>query len=360
MKNQSNQLPISILKEGINALKTLPSYWMQKTWTRPLSVNFIVSTRCNSKCITCDSWKMEDHANELNIDEIQNLARQMAELKIPIVTIGGGEPTLRKDIWEIVDAFKKQSMHVQLTTNGLKMTSSQKQQMFASGLNRVTISMDSHLPEIYEKIRGVDGAKQVLENIRMLQKEAPSHLGVDTNTVLCRDNATTFLETIDYLIDMGIPTVNFSAVTTTGMNNLMVSSKSHLADIPMDLVESIVQGLLERKKKTNKIQSSTAFIKGIVQYYRDPSKIVFPCYAGYLTFDVFQDGSIQGCGNLPQFANIRKNSLKEIWFGKAANENRINMAQGKCPNCYISCKMEPSIGANPKLMPRFFKDKVLG
>lgn len=357
--SKANQISIPLFKEGINALKVLPSYLTGHTFSRPISVNLLITSRCNSKCITCDSWKLTDHDNELTLLEFERIAQDMAKMQIPIVTIGGGEPTLRKDIWEIIKGFKKNGIQVQLTTNGLKMTSSQRQSMYESGLDRVTISMDSHIPSVYEKIRGVDGAEQVMTNILTLLKEKPDHLQVDTNTVLCTDNADTFLETIDFLITTGIPKVNFSAVTTSGNNYLITESKAALAEIPQDKIEQIVKGLLERKKETGKIQQSKTFIQGLAQYYKNPNKTVFPCYAGYLTLDIFQDGSVHGCGNLPKVANIRDGSIKEIWASKKAEENRRNMAQGKCPNCYLSCKMELAIAGNIKHLPSFSIDKVL-
>jgi len=354
----ANQLPISPVREGLNALRVYPSFVAGKTWTRPVSVNFLITSRCNSKCITCDSWKLTDHDRELTTEDFKRLAREIADLGVPIVTIGGGEPTLRKDLWEIIAALKAEKRIVQLTTNGLTARENQRNQMYASGLDRVTFSVDSHIPALYDKIRGVEGFEAVRENLGALLSERSQNLEVDTNTVLCVDNAETFLDTIDYLINLGVPKVNFSAVTTSGVNFLMTEAKDSLARIPLPLVERIVDGLLERKRRTNAISASTAFIRGMIDYYRQPDRVVYPCYAGYLTIDIFQDGSIHGCGNLPSFANVRDAPLQEIWFGTPAARNRVDMAEGKCPNCYLSCKIELAIGANPRHLPKFAFEKL--
>ncbi len=354
----ANQLSISPVKEGLNVLKVYPSHKLGKTWSRPVSINFLITSRCNSKCITCDSWKLKDHEKELTLDEFKKLAKEIAEMNIPIVTIGGGEPTLRLDLWDIIRSFKESRLNVQLTTNALTMRKDQRQKMYDSALDRVTVSVDSHIPETYSKIRGIDGWKTVSKNLEELLHEHPKHLEVDTNTVLCKDNAETFLDTIDYLIQIGIPKINLSAVTTSQVNFLMTESKEFLADISQPLLEKIVKGILERKKKTKAIPASSAFIRGILEYYENPHKIVYPCYAGYLTLDIFQDGSIHGCGNLPSFSNVRDASLYKIWYGEKAGENRRNMAEGKCPNCYLSCKMELAIAANPRHLPRFSVEKL--
>ena len=356
----ANQLQISPLKEGTNVLKVYPSHKMKKTWTRPVSINLLLTTRCNSKCVTCDSWKLTDHDDELVTEDYKRLAAETAELDIPIVTIGGGEPTLRKDLWEIISFFKRHQRVVQLTTNALTMGTHQRQKMYAAGLDRVTISMDSHLPKTYEVIRGVPGAEKVLQNVKDTLAEKPEGFEIDTNTVLCKDNVDTFLDTIDLLIGMGVPKVNFSAVTTSGVNYLMTETKEHLVDIPISKIEHIVQGLLERKSKTSAISASTAFIQGMTQYYKEPDKLVYPCYAGYLTLDVFQDGAVHGCGNLPKFANVKNASLRTIWYGPDAEKNRQNMAEGKCPNCYLSCKIELAIASTPSQLPKFAVEKLRG
>lgn len=354
----ANQLQVSLTKEGLNVLKVYPGHKMGSTWSRPVSINFLITSRCNSKCVTCDSWKLKDHDNELTLEDFGRLAREISDLGTPIVTIGGGEPTLRKDLWDIVRVMKEQGRVVQLTTNALTMKADQRKRLYESGLDRVTVSVDSHIPALYDKIRGLDGAQQVLENLKALLSEKPARLEVDTNTVLCSDNAETFLDTLDTLIEMKVPKVNFSAVTTSGVNYLMVESKEKLAEIPAQTIERIQQGLLDRKRATSAISASTAFIEGLTQYYRDPFRIVYPCYAGYLTVDIFQDGSIHGCGNLPKFANVREASLREIWFGKKAQENRVGMAEGKCPNCYLSCKIELAIAASPQHLPRFAIERL--
>ena len=309
--------------------------------------------------MTCDSWKLTDHDHELTLDEFTRLASEIRQMNIPIVTIGGGEPTLRKDIWDIIRAMKEQNLNVQMTTNALALSERQIEQMYDSGLDRLTISYDSHIPELYDRIRGVDGLKKVDRAIENILNTRPQWFQVDTNTVLCKENATTFLETIDDLLDRNVDKINFSAVTTSSINYLMTESKNDLSEIPLDQIQRIAEGILNRKRNSKKINASPAFIQGLEKYYKNPSKIVYPCFSGYLTLDIFQDGSIHGCGNLPSVGNVRENSLEEIWGSSSAQENRVNMAKGKCPNCYLSCKMELAIAANPKHMVSFAFDKIL-
>ncbi len=132
-------LPVSLIREGLNVLKVYPGYLSGRTWNRPVSINLLITTRCNSKCLTCDSWKLTDHDYELSTDDYRHLAKEIAELGVPIVTIGGGEPLLRPDLWEIVRFLKEVGRIVQLTTNGLTLRKEACRKLFESRLDRVTV-----------------------------------------------------------------------------------------------------------------------------------------------------------------------------------------------------------------------------
>ena len=85
---------------------------------RPHAGHFIVTFKCNLKCVGCGSWKVTDH-NDLSVDEWRNVFRQMSSLDL--VKILGGEPFVRKDIADILVAVREEvdPYILQLTTNGM-------------------------------------------------------------------------------------------------------------------------------------------------------------------------------------------------------------------------------------------------
>ncbi|MEZ4704200.1 MAG: SPASM domain-containing protein [Bdellovibrionota bacterium] len=167
------------------------------------------------------------------------------------------------------------------------------------------------------------------------------------------------MQTIDHLLSIGVPKVQFSAVSTTEKHYLTQDAKMYLLDLTPMQVSDCVRGLLERKAQhPERIGPSARFIRGIGTYFQRPSQVVFPCFAGYLALDVYYDGSVFLCGNLPRVGNIKDHTLSSIWTGSEASQLRKNMVEGKCPNCYFSCKMEPSIAANYKYLPSFSIEKI--
>jgi len=275
-------------------------------------------------------------------------------------TIGGGEPTLRKDLPEIVHAFSSAGLEVQLTTNGLALSRDLRFRLYEAGLTRLTFSIDSHLPEVYARVRGVDRLQKVLDTLDATLAERPPSVSIESNSVLCSANATTFLATIDFLLAKGVDSLAFSAATTSPKNFLFAEDKGHLFPIPPAVAHQIVQGLLERKQRDPRISPSSRFIRGLDSYLSTPSRLVFPCLAGYLTLDVFADGTVYGCGNLPPIGHVRTASLFDIWRSDAASSNRRAMAEGRCPGCYLSCKVEPSLAAHPRFLPEFAWERLRG
>lgn len=84
----------------------------------PLKLFLSVSNRCNLRCRHCMSDSSPKGRIEPTSTEIAVLANEAAEMGVFLVIIGGGEPFLRPDIWDIIAGFRQHSIGVSLTTNG--------------------------------------------------------------------------------------------------------------------------------------------------------------------------------------------------------------------------------------------------
>src|SRR6266550_3074292 len=75
-----------------------------RTFALPILI-FFPTARCNSRCVSCDCWRA-DGAEDLTRDEIRKLADELPALRTRLVTFSGGEPTLRRDVYEIAGLFR--------------------------------------------------------------------------------------------------------------------------------------------------------------------------------------------------------------------------------------------------------------
>ena len=137
-------------------------------------IRMSITDVCNFKCGYClpNGYQIDksDNRKFLHLDEIKRLAKCFTELGVCKIRITGGEPTVRKDFFEIVNILKNESgiKKVVMTTNGYHLDKKTKQ-IIESGLNGINISIDSLNRETFKKITGHDRLPEILSGIKNLQ-----------------------------------------------------------------------------------------------------------------------------------------------------------------------------------------------
>ena len=138
-------------------------------------IRLSISDVCNFKCGYClpDGYKIDksDNRSFLNIEEIGRLAKALSELGVSKIRLTGGEPTVRKDFFEIVKIIKKNSgiKKTVMTTNGYRLDKI-ADNIKNSGLDGINISIDSLNADTFKKITGHDRLGEILKGIKNLQK----------------------------------------------------------------------------------------------------------------------------------------------------------------------------------------------
>ena len=137
-------------------------------------IRLSISDVCNFKCGYClpDGYKIDksDNRTFINIEEIRRLAKALSELGVSKIRLTGGEPTVRKDFFEIVKILKKNSgiKKTVITTNGYRLDKIAND-IKNSGLNGINISIDSLNADTFKKITGHDRLEEILKGIKKLK-----------------------------------------------------------------------------------------------------------------------------------------------------------------------------------------------
>ena len=111
-------------------------------------IRLSITDVCNFKCGYClpNGFKIDksDNRTFLSLEEIKRLAKGLSELGVSKIRLTGGEPTIRKDFYEIVKVIKNSSgiNKTVITTNGYKLDKF-AEQLVESGLDGINISIDS-------------------------------------------------------------------------------------------------------------------------------------------------------------------------------------------------------------------------
>lgn len=134
----------------------------------PICLTWELTYACNLSCVHCLSSSGRRDPRELNTEQCKALIDEFQRMQVFYVNIGGGEPTVRPDFWELVDYATAHQVGVKFSTNGVRITPEVAQRLAASDYVDVQISLDGADPEVNDAVRGsgsYDTAIRALQNL---------------------------------------------------------------------------------------------------------------------------------------------------------------------------------------------------
>ncbi|MCR2811236.1 MULTISPECIES: mycofactocin radical SAM maturase [unclassified Microbacterium] len=120
----------------------------------PICLTWELTYACNLSCIHCLSASGRRDPRELSTDECKAVIDELQRMQVFYVNIGGGEPTVRSDFWEIVDYATSHDIGVKFSTNGVRITSEIAAKLAKNDYVDIQISMDGATAEVNDAIRG--------------------------------------------------------------------------------------------------------------------------------------------------------------------------------------------------------------
>jgi cyclic pyranopterin phosphate synthase len=130
------------------------------------TVNLRISLNrtCNLSCFFCHMEGQPPAEDGMTPRELEQVVRAAAALGIGKVKLSGGEPTLRRDLVEVVTRLRPHVEELSMTTNGFRMAEL-AQPLRRSGLDRVNISLHTLRRSTYQAITGADLLTRVLDGV---------------------------------------------------------------------------------------------------------------------------------------------------------------------------------------------------
>jgi len=174
--------------------------------SRPHRLHLNVTERCNLRCLHC-YWEEYGRNPEPDLDtidrilgEFKKLCRSYHEDGCHVLTLGGGEPTVRPDLEEVVALGVKRGFKVRLVTNGVFVDDERARALALSGVKAVQVSLDGAHKETHERVRGRGTWDRALRGIRSFKR---AHTLVVLSYVLLPginvDEAPAFLDLVRQL-----------------------------------------------------------------------------------------------------------------------------------------------------------------
>jgi mycofactocin radical SAM maturase len=120
----------------------------------PICLTWELTYACNLSCVHCLSSSGRRDPRELSTAECKAVIDELERMQVFYVNIGGGEPTVRPDFWELVDYATAHHVGVKFSTNGIKITPAVAAKLAASDYVDVQISLDGATAEVNDALRG--------------------------------------------------------------------------------------------------------------------------------------------------------------------------------------------------------------
>jgi MoaA/NifB/PqqE/SkfB family radical SAM enzyme len=283
---------------------------------RPVLVHFEVTLRCNAKCGFCDYWKTEPGAKAAELKSYADAARFFNPM---LVTFTGGEPTLRRDLEDLVAEVDHAIAlkYVTLITHGAMLTPERAQSLWDAGVHQFNISLD-YLDERHDVARGIPGlSAKILSAIPAMRER-----GIDNirfNTVIKNDNLDQITAIVDHAERLGVG-VNFSVYTDAknGNRTLLVGDEHFVR------LEAVVAELLAfKRRRRGIITNSDYYLEQIPRYVR--GELTEPCRSGIRTIHIDPSGQVKRCPDFPT----------DFHWREFKNYEPIS-----CNACYYACRGE--------------------
>ncbi len=158
----------------------------------PICLTWELTYACNLSCVHCLSSSGRRDPRELSTAQCQAVIDELARMQVFYVNIGGGEPTVRPDFWDLVDYAVAHQVGVKFSTNGLKITPPIARRLAASDYVDVQISLDGATAEVNDAVRGAGSYLTALAAMANLAEAG--FAGFKLSVVVTRQNAPQLAE----------------------------------------------------------------------------------------------------------------------------------------------------------------------
>ncbi len=120
----------------------------------PICLTWELTYACNLACVHCLSSSGRRDPRELTTEQAKAVIDELQRMQVFYVNIGGGEPTVRSDFWELVDYATAHQVGVKFSTNGVRITRAVADRLAASDYVDVQISLDGATAAVNDAVRG--------------------------------------------------------------------------------------------------------------------------------------------------------------------------------------------------------------
>ncbi|UCG77804.1 MAG: radical SAM protein [Nitrospirota bacterium] len=317
----------------------------------PKWIAWEVTRRCNLKCVHCRSSSeavVKDHP-DFSTEDAFKVLDDIASYSEPVVVLSGGEPLMRKDVFDIARYGTDKGLRMCMATNGVLVNDEKCEKMKESGIRIVSLSLDGSTKEVHDDFRNQKGAFDgTLRAAGLFKKHGIEFI---INSSFTKRNQEEIPKVYQLAKKIGATAWYMFMIVPTGRGEDIMSeliSKEEYEEIldwhyDMEKEEHDMlvrptcaphyyRVVLQRSKKDGE-----KFQKRSLKFSTGGAK---GCIAGQLICLIDVDGEVLPCSYFPKSAgNVFKQPFKEIWENSELFRDMRDFKsyKGKCGACeYIN------------------------
>ncbi len=279
-----------------------------------------VTYQCNLRCAHCYIRALAERSpEELSTSEALRVAKELAEIGAPLVIFSGGEPLLRRDLFEIASVFRGTRTKPALSTNGTLIDEAVAQELKKHGFVYIGVSLDSTRPEWHDRFRGVRGAFEAA--LRGIKASVEAGLPTGIRTTITRDNVEDALRMLDLAEELGVERISYYVLDTVGRGvdlrdylptheqlryflDRLVEETRRREGIEIEVVRANFAGIYLADKLANTKEEFMEYL-AMLQGQGD---------CGRKTVSIYPNGDVHPCQFIDwvKLGNVREQELRQI------------------------------------------------
>jgi MoaA/NifB/PqqE/SkfB family radical SAM enzyme len=349
------------------AWNALPYIFLRNGYSfPPLSLFFIINSRCNFRCQMCDVGQnypesmfyknlVGEDKGDYPVEAFKRLIDEVKSFR-PYISITSTEPLLYKPLPEIIRYVIASGLKINVLTNGY-LLEKRAEELVDSGLYSLNVSIDGP-PEIHNKLRGVSDAhgravSGIMKVVELKQKKGTPYpyLGINsTITDLTAPHMVDMLKSLpmEHLVKVSFMTMVFLHQALADKHNRLFGDKYHATQTCLageaDPFKVDVDKLVEQSRLVKEMYPHKVFLyyqvdrEELEKYFYKPevfldnTRCVFPWFSA----QILSNGNMVGLTRCypTVFGNVIEKSFKEVWLGKKMREFRKDLQRyGRFPAC---------------------------
>lgn len=317
-------------------MRYINPYTIDSTGHKLHNLFFEVTQRCNAFCdhcgSRCDSSIKSEISSKTFINVLDDVYKNMGTSGI-MLNITGGEPLMRKDLFDITAYADSLGFKWGLVTNGMLITDKVIEKMQKTHMSTITISLDG-MKNTHETFRHVPGSfdKVILAIEKLKQANFVEHIQV--TFIATKNNISELPELYRLLCMLGIDSLRISSIDPIGRANDNVSLMLDEKDFVF-----LFEFIRRHDAMPLPIMWSCSHYFGNTDVKVDKIYRKFACFTGIHTASVLYNGDIFGCPNIPRRkeliqGNVLYDSFSDVWGNRFEIYRDSERTRGnKCKGC---------------------------